>query len=404
MAKGTRYTPEFKAKAVRLLTESRGSYSSETKAIEQVAKDLGAAPETLRRWRNKTDATVAAETKQSAEERDIDDGVGFFRGTARPDTALMVAYIDEFKDRFRGGPIRRVLAASLDCGFITPRGYRMLKSRPVSRMAARHEAPARDILEIHADSFMAVYGYRKTHAQLLARGRDPAEIGRDQVMNVMRESGIRGVRRGRTPVEGCGRQARPRGTQVRGGGAEPAARGRHHLRAHGQRLVRPHGVRRRRVRPQDRRMGVRHHHGHQGAAAAGAGTGDVMGRLAWRHGRSRAPFRPWRAVHRPRVHHQGRGVRHASLGRHGRRLVRQRHGRERRRRVQDRARLATQALPGFEGPGIGDVPVGLVVELEASAPVLGLRDTGTDRNRVLCKPSGASRPTIRTEQKSGHII
>ena len=150
-------------------------------------------------------------------------------------------------------------------------------------------------------------------------------------------------------------------------------------------------------------MGVRHHHGHQGAAAAGAGTGDIMGRLAWRHGRSRAPFRPWRAVHRPRVHHRGRGIRHASLGRHGRRLVRQRHGRERRRRVQDRARLATQALPGFEGPGIGDVPVGLVVELEASAPVLGLQDTGTDRNRVLCKPSGASRPTIRAEQKSGHI-
>lgn len=61
MAKGTRYTPEFKAKAVRLLTESRGSYSSETKAIEQVAKDLGVAPETLRRWRNKTDATVAGQ-------------------------------------------------------------------------------------------------------------------------------------------------------------------------------------------------------------------------------------------------------------------------------------------------------------------------------------------------------
>ena len=68
MAKGTRYTPEFKAKAVRLSTESRGSYSSETKAIEQVAKDLGVAPETLRRWRDKTDATVAAEIKQSAED------------------------------------------------------------------------------------------------------------------------------------------------------------------------------------------------------------------------------------------------------------------------------------------------------------------------------------------------
>lgn len=68
MAKGTRYTPEFRAKAVRLLTESRALHSSETKAIAQVARDLGVAPETLRRWRNQSDATVAAETKQSAED------------------------------------------------------------------------------------------------------------------------------------------------------------------------------------------------------------------------------------------------------------------------------------------------------------------------------------------------
>ena len=68
MAKGTRYTPEFKAKAVRLLTESRGSCSSETNAIEQVAKDPGIAPESLRRWRDQSDATVAEETRQSAED------------------------------------------------------------------------------------------------------------------------------------------------------------------------------------------------------------------------------------------------------------------------------------------------------------------------------------------------
>ena len=60
MTKGTRYTPEFRAKAVRLLTASRSSHSSETKAIEQVAKDLGIAPESLRRCRN--------QTKQSAQE------------------------------------------------------------------------------------------------------------------------------------------------------------------------------------------------------------------------------------------------------------------------------------------------------------------------------------------------
>lgn len=44
-------------------------------------------------------------------------------------------------------------------------------------------------------------------------------------------------------------------------------------------------------------------------------------------------------------------------------------------------------------------------EPEAPAPALGPQDTGTDRNRVLREPNGASRPTIRAEQKkTGHII
>ena len=68
MAKGARYTPEFKAKAVGLLAESRSSYSSETNAISAVAKDPGMAPESLRRWCNQSDAMVAEETRQSAED------------------------------------------------------------------------------------------------------------------------------------------------------------------------------------------------------------------------------------------------------------------------------------------------------------------------------------------------
>ncbi|NMM94683.1 Transposase subunit B [Bifidobacterium sp. DSM 109957] len=112
----------------------------------------------------------------------------------------MVAYVDEYRDRFGVGPICRTLAAALDCGFVTERGYRMFRSRPVSRMRARHEALARDVMEIHSDFLMAVYGYRKMHAQLIAQGWVPGEIGRDQVMNIMRGLGIRGVRRGKTPV------------------------------------------------------------------------------------------------------------------------------------------------------------------------------------------------------------
>ena len=112
----------------------------------------------------------------------------------------MAAYIDEYRSRFGIGPICRILAESLDCGFIAPRGYRMFRSRPPSRMRARHEALARDILVIHADVFMAVYGYRKMRAQLIAQGWDPREVGRDQVLNVMRELGVQGVRRGKKPA------------------------------------------------------------------------------------------------------------------------------------------------------------------------------------------------------------
>ena len=66
--------------------------------------------------------------------------------------------------------------------------------------------------------------------------------------------------------------------------------------------------------------------------------------------------------------------------------------------------MAAQTLRGSEGPGIGDVPVGLVVELEAPAPVPGLQDTRSGGNRVSSTSSGTSRFTIRTEQKSGHFI
>lgn len=62
--------------------------------------------------------------------------------------------------------------------------------------------------------------------------------------------------------------------------------------------------------------------------------------------------------------------------------------------------MAAQTLRGSEGPGIGDVPVGLVVELEAPAPVPGLQDTRSGGNRVPSTSSGTSRLTIRAEQKN----
>ena len=54
----TRYTKEFRDRAVRLLAESRENYSSETQALAGVARDLGVSMESLRRWRANADASV----------------------------------------------------------------------------------------------------------------------------------------------------------------------------------------------------------------------------------------------------------------------------------------------------------------------------------------------------------
>lgn len=113
---------------------------------------------------------------------------------------MKAAYVDAYRGRFGVGPICRVLSAGLDCGFLTARGYRAFKRRPPSRMAARHEALARDVAAIHDDEFMRVYGYRKVWHQLIRQGWDPGEIGRDQVARIMRGLGIRGVGGGRRPV------------------------------------------------------------------------------------------------------------------------------------------------------------------------------------------------------------
>lgn len=55
------------------------------------------------------------------------------------------------------------------------------------------------------------------------------------------------------------------------------------------------------------------------------------------------------------------------------------------------------------GGGPGLVGRGFETGRRTRRTGLGLQDTGTDRNRVLREPSGASRLTIRAEQKTGHI-
>ena len=329
---------------------------------------------------------VAAETRQSAgdamaELRGSRAGVArlgrangiltaasaSFRGQARPGTALVVACVDGFRDRSRGGPA---------CG-----------------------APARGVLEVHAGFFMAVYGCRKTRARSSAQGRDPAGTGRGRVMDVVREPGVGGVCRGGTPVTTrpargppvwwfeAGRPDRP---HVAGIACVRMANGRFGCTASPP-TCSPAGSPAGRAPPPWTPGG-----------AAGAGTGGIMGppRMAARTVSCAVPAmargasasctppgsgnpaclpRPARPATRTAMAGSADGAYRTLVWRH-----------EPFRDPRD-PESATFRWVSWRGP-------------EASAPAPGLQDTGTDRNRVLREPSGASRPTIRAEQKSGHII
>jgi transposase-like protein len=50
MMKATRYPPELRERAMRLVREHRGEHPSEWAAIGSIAKKLGMTPETLRKW------------------------------------------------------------------------------------------------------------------------------------------------------------------------------------------------------------------------------------------------------------------------------------------------------------------------------------------------------------------
>ena len=50
MTRATRYPPELRERAIRLVREHRGEHPSEWAAIQSVAGKLGMASETLRKW------------------------------------------------------------------------------------------------------------------------------------------------------------------------------------------------------------------------------------------------------------------------------------------------------------------------------------------------------------------
>ena len=102
----------------------------------------------------------------------------------------MIRYVDAFRDHFGVEAICRTLGAT-QCGFLTARGYRAAKTRPVSARAMSDQLLGGEMLRLHADNY-GVYGVRRMHALMRRQGW---ALGRDQTGRIMRSLGIRGVKR-----------------------------------------------------------------------------------------------------------------------------------------------------------------------------------------------------------------
>lgn len=106
---------------------------------------------------------------------------------------MKVAYIDQHKDLFGVQPICDVLAET-DAP-IASSTYYAAHTRPPSARSRRDEYLTEEIRRIHTDNY-GVYGARKIHAALV---REDVTVARCTVERLMRQAGLRGVIRAKSP-------------------------------------------------------------------------------------------------------------------------------------------------------------------------------------------------------------
>jgi transposase len=70
MNKSTRYSPEVRERAVRLVFEQQGEHASQWAAIGSIASKMGCTAETLRKWVRQEERDQGKRSGLSSSERD----------------------------------------------------------------------------------------------------------------------------------------------------------------------------------------------------------------------------------------------------------------------------------------------------------------------------------------------
>ncbi|WP_430733601.1 IS3 family transposase [Escherichia coli] len=228
MTKNTRFSPEVRQRAVRMVLESQGEYDSQWAAICSIAPKIGCTPETLRVWvrqherdTGSGDGGLTTAERQRLKELERENrelrrsndilrqaSAYFCEGGVRPPLEKMMPLLDKLREQYGVGPVCSEL-------HIAPSTYyhcQQQRHHPDKRSArAQHDDWLKREIQRVYDENHQVYGVRKVWRQLLREG---IRVARCTVARLMAVMGLAGVLRGKKVRTTVSRKAVSAGDRV----------------------------------------------------------------------------------------------------------------------------------------------------------------------------------------------
>ncbi|EOT5840194.1 TPA: IS3 family transposase, partial [Escherichia coli] len=226
--KNTRFSPEVRQRAVRMVLESQSEYDSQWATICSIAPKIGCTPETLRVWVRQHerdtgggDGGLTTAERQRLKELERENrelrrsndilrqaSAYFGEGGVRPPLEKMMPLLDKLREQYGVGPLCSEL-------HIAPSTYyhcQQQRHHPDKRSARaqRDDWLKKEIQRVY-DENHKVYGVRKVWRQLLREG---IRVARCTVARLMAVMGLAGVLRGKKVRTTISRKAVAAGDRV----------------------------------------------------------------------------------------------------------------------------------------------------------------------------------------------
>ncbi|WAT15237.1 IS3 family transposase [Xanthomonas fragariae] len=206
----TKYSPEVRERAVRLVREHQGEYGSQWAAIESIAGKIGCSAQTLCNWVRQAERDAGERSGLSTDERaqlktllrenrELRQANEILRkasayfcpGGARPPLQALTGFVGEHRDVYGVEPICQVLQVAPSTYYRHAQREASADLRP--KRWWKDQALRPQIRRVWEEN-RQVYGVRKVWRQLK---RECYQVARCTVERLMGELGLHGVVRGK---------------------------------------------------------------------------------------------------------------------------------------------------------------------------------------------------------------